>query len=414
MDRPLDPSIRKRTFAKRVTLLTLASVGAIAALMGASSLMRPSIERGRILTAKVDVGPIEATITASGTVVPELLQVLSSPVEARVVRILRRSGAAVARGEPIVELDLSAPVLALDRLRQDLALKENQQARTRLELESTVSGLEGQIEIKRLELQNAKSVSERNRKLFEEGLVSEELLRQSQLDEARTAVELKQLEQAEAIARRSNGTQLRGLLLEMETLRREASEAARQIELGTTKSDRNGVVTWTVAEEGVTVHKGEILARIADLTAFRVDATISDVHAGRVRAGMPAHVDLGGTVLEGSVSRVLPTIQNGVVSLAVRLEDPANAILRSNLRVDVLLVTGGKGRALRLKKGTFGENDGLTEVFVVRGATAVRTPVRFGASTLDRYEVLAGLTEGDEVIVSDTRNIQHLKEVRIR
>lgn len=414
MDRPIDREYRTRRIVKRVAVSVIVVVAAAALLMGASSFIRPSVSRATIRTARVDSGPIEATIQATGIVVPEFEQVVSSPVDARIVRVLQRPGALLEKGEPILQLDLGATVLALDRVDQDLALKENQQARTRLDLESTLGSLKSQIEIEGLELENLKAITERDRKLFAEGLVSREMHRQSELNEARAGVELAQLEQAERIARRSNEMQLRGLALEMETLRKERREAERRLDLATTRSDRRGVLTYVAPEEGATVRGGDVLARIADLTAFRVEATISDVHSNRIAAGMPAQVLVGEARLGGTVSRILPTIQNGVVTLSVTLDDRSNPLLRSNLRVDVLLVTDHKAKALRLKKGPFAGGEGSPEVFVLRGGRAVRTPVRLGVSDFDRYEVVAGLSEGDEVIVSDTSSIQHLKEVRVR
>jgi len=158
MDRPIEPGIRRKRATKQAGIGVLVAAGGTVLLLGASSLMRPAVRRDRIVTARVDSGPIEATISASGTVVPEIEEVLSSPFDARVIRILKRPGAPIAKGEPILELDLSESRLALERLKQDRALKENQQAQRRLELESTLSDLEGRLEIKRLELENAGAV----------------------------------------------------------------------------------------------------------------------------------------------------------------------------------------------------------------------------------------------------------------
>ena len=69
--------------------------------------IRPSVSRQRVRTARVTSGPIEAVITASGMVVPEAERALSSPVDARVLRILKRAGDPVAAGDPLVELDAS-------------------------------------------------------------------------------------------------------------------------------------------------------------------------------------------------------------------------------------------------------------------------------------------------------------------
>ena len=55
-------------------------------------LLRPGVARARIRTARVTTGPVDAMIMAAGTIVPEIERVLSSPVDARVLRILKRPG----------------------------------------------------------------------------------------------------------------------------------------------------------------------------------------------------------------------------------------------------------------------------------------------------------------------------------
>ena len=69
--------------------------------------------------------------------------------------------------------------------------------------------------------------------------------------------------------------------------------------LATAASDRRGVLTWVVPSEGMAVHRGDELARIADLSAFRVEATVSDVHASRLVAGLPVTVRSGDSRLGG-------------------------------------------------------------------------------------------------------------------
>ena len=100
--------------------------------------IRPSLSRARIRTAVVTAGPVEAVIMASGTVTPEVERVLSSPLDARVLRLLQRPGAHLKRGDPVVELDVSESELALDKVVKDLKIKENQQAQTRLALEKAL------------------------------------------------------------------------------------------------------------------------------------------------------------------------------------------------------------------------------------------------------------------------------------
>ena len=43
-----------------------------------------------------------------------------------------------------------------------------------------------------------------------------------------------------------------------------------------------------------------------------------------------------------------------------------------------------------------------------------KTPVKLGIASFDFYEIVQGLIEGDEVIISEMTDYQHLKEVKIK
>ncbi|MGH7456616.1 MAG: efflux RND transporter periplasmic adaptor subunit, partial [bacterium] len=356
----------------------------------------PSVSRNRIRTAKVDRGPIEATITASGTVVPEFEQVISSPIETRVLKILQRPGAVLKKGEPILELDISATTLALEKLNDQIALKQNEQARLKIDLDKTLNDLQTQLQIKKLRLEFLKSKTEQQQKLFEIGGSSKEQLRQTKLEEDIAQLELQQLETSIRNTRQSLQNQLEGVATELKILQDERAEARHQVELASAKAERDGVLTWAVSEEGATIHQGEVIAKIADLNSFRVDATVSDVHATRLAVGLPVKVKVNDDYLAGTISSILPTIQNGIITLHATLEDKSSQLLRSNLRVDVLIITSQKDNALRVKKGAFVNGEGEHEAFVIRDGTAYKMPVRIGLASFDQYEIVEGLSEGDE------------------
>lgn len=414
MDRPLDAGHRRARIIRRAAIAVAAVAAVAAALAWVPAWAGPSVNRARIRTATVDTGPIDATIAASGVVVPELEQVVSSPVSARVIRVLKRPGDVLARGDAILELDVSESRLAVEKLDQQLALKENDQAGTRLELEKTLATLESNWQIKKLELESLEAKVEQKRKLHASGVLSGDALREAELGATTARIQLVEIEKGRANAEASTKTRIAGLELEVDTLRRERAEAARKLELATTKADRDGVLTWVVPDEGSTVAEGAVIARIADLSAFRVDATVADVHAERLAAGLPVRVKVGEVLLDGTVTNVLPTIKDGTVTVHVALAEKASPLLHANLRVDVLLVSERRDRALRVRKGPFvSGGNGVQQVFVVRGDTAVRVPARLGITGMDEYEVLDGLVEGDEVIVSDMTDYLYAKEVRL-
>ena len=247
-----------------------------------------------------------------------------------------------------------------------------------------------------------------------DGLVSEQTLRASEVEAKKARIELQQLEASVASERRSTDAQLAGVELDLGTLRKERDDARRLLDLATTRSDRSGVLTWVVPQEGATVQRGEVIARIADLDSFRVEATVSDIHSSRLHAGQLVKVMVDGAPLSGRLATIDPTIENGAVKFRVDLDDARNPKLRNNLRVDVLVVTDSRASAVRVPKGPFAQGSSSEEVFVVQGDHAARRTVSFGISGYDHYEVLDGLEPGEEVILSDMKDYIHLERVNLK
>ncbi len=414
MDRPIEAAVQRRRTVRRTLTVAIPIVAVLLALIWLPGWIRPSLSRSAIRTARVTAGPIEAVIMAAGTVVPEVERIVASPLDARVLHVLKRPGDTLNEGDPLVTLDASESELTVRKLEKDLALKDNQQAQTRLVLEKSLIDLEGRLDVKRLQLQSLRAALTGDRQLFKEGLISQETLRRSELSEAQAAIELTQLERERDNARAANRLQASGLTLERSSLERETTQARHQLDLATTKSDRRGVVTWALTEEGGLVRRGDVIARIADLRSFRVDATVSDVHAGKITPGAPVTVVINDTAIPGRVGMVNPSIDNGTVSFRVLLSAPAHAALRPNLRVDVFVVTARKPRALQVRKGPFMDATGATQIFVIRDQRAIRIPVRLGLASVDTVEIEGGVSEGDEVIVSNLQDYLHLKELKIR
>jgi len=305
-------------------------------------------------------------------------------------------------------------VLALERVVKDFKVKDNQQAQARLTLERTLGELDGRIELKTVEVQSLQAKLGSQRQLFDAGLVSRDALRQAELEVKQAEVALSQLEADRRNTQQATALQFVGLDLERASLDKEVAEARHALDLATTKSDRDGVLTWALPQEGGLVRRGDVIARIADLTSYRVSASVSDVHAERLRVGMPVIVKVNDVELAGNVAGVLPTVESGTISFNVSLRDPSHAALRPSLRVDVLVVTERKARTLRVRRGPFADGNGAHDVFVVRGNRAVRTSISLGLSAFEDVEVTSGLREGDEVLISDMREYLHLKEIALR
>jgi HlyD family secretion protein len=414
MDRPIQPDVRRRRIARRVIPAIIAVAALVFFFAATVQFLRPSVKRRDLQFARVERGSVDAALQAGGIVEPAYEQVVSSPVEARVLRIDRRAGDRVHAGDPIVTLDTAATKLDLDRLDSQVAQKESDLAQVKLKAEDDVASLQSQLEQKRLDAEILHYKAEQNRKLHSEGLVSAQDDLAAATSSKKSEIEVAQLQEALARARRTASAAIATAELALATARKEREESRRQLQLAMARSDRDGVLTWVVADAGSMVRRGDVIARVADLSAFRVSATITDAHASQLKAGMPARVRLDdATSIMGTISSVDPRIENGLAKFYVDLDDRTNARLRNNLRVDVFAITGRRTGVLRVRRGALGDSS-QGGVFVVRGGEAARVPVQFGLTGQDTIEIASGVHEGDEIIISDMSDYANVKTLRIK
>ena len=415
MDREIDIGVRRRRTGKRIVLVTGILLAVTALAVVASDWLRPSIKRARTRIGVVERGNLEATLLASGTVIPAYERVISAPVGARVERVLRRPGEFVREGEEILELDTSATRLELERLEERLAQNRNDRLQRRLELEEKVSKLESTIESQRLDAEIARFRLEQKQKLWDEGLISEEELKEAEVAVKKADIELARNMEAVVAERRLNEAKLERLELDASILRKERDDASRQLELATTAAPVSGVLTSVVEEEGTAIGQGDVLARIADLDSFRVEAKVSDAYAARLGVGQDVNVLVDDDRLPGRVAGISPTIEQGTIEFTVDLDDASNDLLRHNLRVDVLVVTGRRADVLKAPRGPYIRGGGdRHKVFVVDSDRALRTEVTLGLVGHEYFEIVDGLEEGDEIIISDIRNYLHASQVRLK
>jgi len=413
MDRPLNNQTLLQNKRKQYMKIGIPIAGLALIFLAFSAWIRPSVDRKNILTARVEKGTVEETISASGTVVPSFEQSVSSPTETRVLSIRKRPGERVKQGESVLDLDRSESKLTLDKVEKECALKANQRTQLRLDMERTLRDLKGQLNIKNLRLQYLRSKTSQSEKLLELGAISKDQMDQARLEEHIATIEKEELEQSVETTTKSLENQLSSLTTEVTTLEKERTDAARQFELLACKADRNGVVTWVNEQIGTSVHRGEVVARIADLGSYNVDATLSDIHASRVYVGMPANVRINDVHLPAKILTVYPTIENGVAKVTLALPDSAHRILRPSQRVDVFLVVSRKENTLRVRKGPFVNGIGRQDVFVIRGTTAYREAVIIGVTSFDNVSIDEGLNEGDEVIISDMNDFKQQAQIKV-
>lgn len=403
MDRPLEPAVNARRRLRRWLLIGVGLAVLTFCYAGAVRWLRPTADLKTLRLVAVERGAIEARLQASGTIEPLEERIITSPSEARLVRVIRRAGDTVEPGQPILKLDTGALALDATKLEQQWAAKRNEMQRARLASERQITDLESELQSQQLSLQFLRVKRDQAEQLHREGLASQESLLAARLEVDYADAALRRLTRSLEIARASVQAELEGMQLQLQVIAQERQLTAERLRRAAASSDVAGTLTWTLTDPGTRVHEGEVIARVSDLSRFRVRATLSDLHTTRIESGLPAKVRVDGEQLTGRVATVLPAVENGAVTLLIELDQPNHSTLRANRRVDVELVTERKSDVLIARRGPAVSGTGATELFAVSGDAALRRKVQVGLVNLDWFEVISGAEDGEQLIVSDMR-----------
>lgn len=414
MDRAVPVTIQARRTRRRWLIGLAAVVAALAAVLAFRSVLKPSLRRTDVLTATVETGEVDATLTAAGTIIPGREAVIASPIQSTIRRVAVAVGARIKPGETILELDKELTNSALAKLDDEQLRNQNKNSQLQLTLEGSLNDLRAQAQVQSVKVRSLQSALRDEQQLLKIGGGTAENVRQAELNLNVAQLEASRLARQIQTRQRSNAADVRELGYTVSMQQRSISELASKLRQADISSQQPGVLTWVNENLGETVQAGDALARVADLSSFRVRATVSDTYADQLRPGAPVKVRLNGTDLRGSISTISPAVEKGVVTFYVTLEQPNHPVLRSNLRADVFVVTDAHSRVARVKNGPFYQGGREQAVFVVKDGLATRRTVHFGVSNFDYVQIINGLRPGEEVIVSDMKDHLDTPELVLR
>lgn len=413
MDRDLSKSeiYKKRN---RYWLLGIAAVAAIViAVYFFKSFLTTSVEAAKIRTSVADTGSIENTLTATGEVIPAFEQVITSPIRASIKRVFFTPGTLLQTGQPIVELDKSITLIELEKLQDQLALKENSIQRLKMDLDKKIYDADVNDQIKsltinrlRADLEDTKRLQKVGGRTLEDVSKAENNLRIAELEKA-------QLENELAYNRKSVGANVRESELNAQIESKNLKELSHKLKMANIVADRPGVLTWVNDHIGTSVNEGEMLAKMADLGSFRVEGSCSDIYSDQLILGMPVIIKVNDIQLRGVITQIKPTVENSVVQFSVQLDDDKHASLRPNMKVELFLVTKRVDKTIRVANGPAFSGKRKPFVYVLKDGIARRREVEIGLSNFDYVEIKSGIAAGETVIISDLSRFEHLQEIII-
>ena len=194
----------------------------------------------------------------------------------------------------------------------------------------------------------------------------------------------------------------------------------QEVEL-TLISPVNGIVGNLAVEQKNQVNKNQAIMSVVDLTEFELDVKIPESYADDLAIGMLAEVNLNGQTHQAILVTISPEIENNQVTGRVRFaktDSQANALsapsgLRQNQRLTTRILMESKRDVLLVERGQFLQSANGNMAYVVQDGLATRTAIKIGARSLSVVEVLSGLKEGQQIIISRTDQISGANTVLI-
>jgi HlyD family secretion protein len=371
-----------------------------------------SVARSRLTIATVERGTFIRDLVAGGQIVAAGSPTLYAP-GAGVITLKVHAGDVVSEGQILAIID--SPDLAA-RLRQEEATQQSlaiDSRRAQLDADAKLAELRESYQQAQVDQKTAQRELERSRKAYELGSYSElqALKAQDALEKAQFAfTKAKMNYLAQPAQNRFEIDSKKALLERQEIL---VADLRRQADGLTIRAPVAGQIGQVDVAERASIAKDAPLMTVVDLTALEVEIQVPESQARDLKPGMSAEIEGDGRRWQAGVSGVSPEVVAGQVAARLRFQGNTPAGLRQRQRLTVRILIDRRENVLTVDRGAFTEDDGGNFAYVVRDGVAERRPVRSGAESLQKVEILEGLAPGDQVITAGTEAFHRAERVII-
>ena len=414
MDTIIEAEVKTKKRNKTILVSLIAVIVLLASVWLVRASFQSTLKKSEITTAVVEMGNIENTINATGEILPEFEEVISSPIDASIQNVVMDAGAQIKAGESILTLDKSAAQTEYEKLKFQVESKRNEIEKLKLDLNKSFSDIKSNNDIKQLRINSLQADVENAKRLYKAGGGTKEDVDKAELDLKVAMLEKQQLESEIQNKQQTMRLEIKEAELAADIEENDLHELERKLQQANIVATRAGVVTWVNKNIGASIHQGESIARIADLSSFKVTGSISDNYLDQLHNGMSAIIRINETDIRGTVVNVYPSVQNGIVSFDVQLDEQNNKLLRPNLKVDVYLVTATHNNIMRIANGPAFKGASTQDVFVLKNGKAEKRTVHIGMTNFDYVEIKDNVKPGDVIITSDMKDFKNSKEVVIK
>src|SRR5579863_7782893 len=414
------PEFKERKRKKQIALIA-AVVVVVAILTAAVYRLKPAaptVERGTVWTDTVKRGSMLRQVRGIGSLVPSQESVLQIPAEteATVVRILVLPGGLPVKANTVL-VEMSNPQVeqaAVDAQLQFKAAEAEYQSQ-RMKLESDLMNQKAGAATVKSDYNQTQLQSQTDKSLYDLGVISGLAYRasKSKADEltVRNGLEDQRLESTQ----KAIDAQLAELQAKVDQMRVLAELKQKQLDALKVRAKIDGILVDLPLQVGQHVLPGAMLAKVVQPNHLMAQLKVAETQARDVQAGEPASVDTHNGVIAGTVMRVDPGVQNGTVTVDVKLTGELPKGARPELSVDGTIDLERMDNVLYVGRPAFGQENSTISLFKLSpdGQGALRVPVKVGRASVNSIQIIEGLREGDAVILSDMSRWDNTDRVRL-
>lgn len=412
------PSRKKEIQRRRIMYFGL-GIAAFIMLTFAINSLEPAareVERASLWIEEVKRGEMLLLVRGPGTLVPEEIRWIAADTAGRVERILIDPGAQVDADTVILELSNPEVEQSAGDAELQLRAEEAEYKDLEIRLQSQLLDQEANLARVKADYEGALLQLEADRKLAGEGLIPEIDLKQSELASEQLTIRY-DIEQ-KRLAKTSESIEAQLAVRQAAVAQQRALYRLRKRQFDSLKvrSPLVGILQEVPVEEGQQVIAGTNLARVARPDELKAEIRVNETQAKDIQIGQLARIDTRNGIIEGKVKRIDPSVQQGSVTVEVKLigEYPTGA--RPDLSVDGTIELDRLDNVLHVGRPAYGQANSTVGLFKIEpeGEYANLVKVSMGRTSVKSIEVIEGLGEGDEVILSDTNQFDDVERIRLK
>jgi HlyD family secretion protein len=410
------PKLKKRIRTAAFAAIGIVAIGAVTFGLAKLKPAAPTLDRANVVIGTVKRGEMLREVRGNGTLVPQLTRWVPAPAEGRVERVLVQPGVEVT--EDTIIFEMSNPQMEQQAMDADFQMKAAQADKENLSVRLQSDSLTQQSVVATIksEYSQAKMQLDTDESLGKQGLVPPILLKVARVRVQDLADRLKVEQERLAMSSKATKAQINAAESRIQQLRvlaklRRDQANALKVTAGTT-----GVLQQVSVQVGQQVTPGFNMARIADPASLKAELRIPETQIKDVRLGQQVAVDTRNGIIQGKISRIDPAAREGTFTVDAELIGPLPPSARPDLTVDGTIELERLSDVLYVGRPVFGQGQQMIGLFRLSadGQEAVRTPVTLGRSSVSTIEVISGLKEGDQVILSDTSSVDSYTRIRVR